>query len=128
MWGYSNVLIEIEVAFEESHSSIRIFGNGVQELESLSTQLSVAYVIWLLLCKFMIKLCVALFLTSFINCWNWFLLKEKQQFKLGCWSVHKLDWFMDIYIRMEIASSRAYFILIYNENSQISGIWSFKET
>ena len=46
--GYYGIVVEIEHALVASIISMRIFGNGVSQLESLSTQLIFSLVVWLL--------------------------------------------------------------------------------
>ena len=40
--GHSNAFVEHELAFEASIARLRIFGNGVSQFETLSTQLILA--------------------------------------------------------------------------------------
>lgn len=89
----------------------------MSQIESLSRQLILAKVVWLILCGFIIESCIALFETSFLNCNTWILLEgKKQMFKLGVVMTPHIGLILgDTFI--EIASSDAYFISISNANS-----------
>ena len=90
VWGHLDTFVEIELAFVASIVNMQIFCDDVSQLESLSIQLIFAWVVWLLLCMFMIDSCVAAFETSYLNRLTWISLEEKQKFKLGVLMSHQI--------------------------------------
>lgn len=91
------LMFMLELAFEASNANSIIFDNVMPQLESLSTQLILAEVFWVMLCASMVESCVALFDTSFLNYWTSNLLEDSKKFKLGVWMCHILYSFRAIF-------------------------------
>ena len=52
VWGHLDTFVDLELALVASIVNMIIFDDGVLDIEYLSTQLSYACVIWVLVCTF----------------------------------------------------------------------------
>lgn len=94
-WGHWSIFVDLELEFETSIVNMRIFDVNESQLESLSAQLNLAWVVkssWMHWCWVL-----ALFMTSFFKCWNWVLLEDIKKIIFGVLMSHRFGHTQDLF-------------------------------